>query len=332
MTKIWKSLKTWTANNMKHLSALVSVLVILLHTSCQKVIAPGELPQQDARIVVNSILISDSFVVAGVSSSKSILSGKAYNYLDNAFCGLYENDVFVKNLVYAGNGNYTSAVLAKPNTKYTLKVAAAGYKDVEGSTTLLGSVSVTGITQYDTTLSNYSVVDYGNNTGGIVGTTKYRLSIIDDLNRKNYYSIRPSILVLDSAGKQIDSKTARFTIYNNIAAGNIFGDNGGNNGTTVDIDDLTIVNGKEIQLDLAVEIAFTSSDYKKIKYVTLFLNIYNLNEDYYKYKTTLNNQTNTGGIFSEPVRVFSNMSSGMGIIAGASVSTFSVYSGSPLHQ
>lgn len=316
---------------MKHVKIFIFILTLFMVISCQKVIDPGDLPQQDARIVVNSILISDSFIVAGISSSKGILSGKAYKYLDNAFCGLYENDVFIKNLIYAGNGNYTSAVLAKANTKYTLKVAALGYKDVEGSTVLPGGVTVTGITRYDTTTSNYAINDSVNNAGGVAGTTKYRFSIIDDLSRKNYYSIHPRILLFDSLGAQIDSKNALVTIYNNVVAGSIFSNNSGN-GMTIDIDDQTIVNGKEIQLDVAIGLDFAISNYTRIKKVSVILDIYNLNEDYYKYKTTLNDQTNSGGIFSEPVRIYSNMSSAMGIIAGASVSTFSAYSGAPLHQ
>jgi hypothetical protein len=328
MTRTSRNLKMIRIINRKYFSVTLISILSGCFCSCEKIIEPKDLPQQDARIVVNSILVTDEFISANVSSSKSILNGKPYNYIENAVCELYENDIFKQVLLSAGNGTYVSTTLAKKNTRYTLKVSAGGYKAVEGSTSLLGGVSVSGIERYDTTSSNYFVSDYGNNSFNINGSTKYRFKIIDDLAVKNYYSVRPLVLLFDSAGSEITMESPNVSIFNNVSGGGLFGGEG-SNGSTVDFDDLNLVNGKEVPLDISINMSFNSLNYKKVSKIEVYLEVYNLNEDYYKYKTTLNDQVNTGGLFSEPVRIFSNMSSGMGIIAGASVSTFSAYSGSP---
>ncbi|MES2679991.1 MAG: DUF4249 family protein [Bacteroidota bacterium] len=316
----------------KYFAVALTGIVSGFFMSCEKIIEPKDLPQQDARIVVNSILVTDHFISAEISSSKSILNGKPYTYIDNAVCEIYENGVFKQNLLSAGNGTYISATLAKQNTKYTIKVSAAGYKTVEGSTSLLGGVSVTGIERYDTASANYFLSDFGNNTFNINGSTKYRLKIVDDLAVKNFYSIRPLVLLFDSAGNEITNEPSNASIINNISGDGIFGGGGGyNNGLTVEYDDLNLVNGKEVPVDVSVSLSFSSFS-TKVSRIEVYFEVYNLNEDYYKYKTSLNDQLNTGGLFAEPVRVYSNISSGMGIIAGASVSTFSAYSGTPKKQ
>jgi hypothetical protein len=332
MIKNCKNSKTNNLNKMKNIKVFVFIVSYLLFTSCQKVIDPGELPQQDARIVMNCILVSDSFIVANISASKSILSGKPYSYLSDAFCSLYENDVFKTNLISRGDGNFTSSVLAKVNTKYSLKVSANGYKDVQATTSVPARIAVTNIARYDTVNSFFYFTQYDFTNPGISGSTKYKLNIIDDVNQKNYYSIRPFIQLYDSLGKEIVNPSQSLTIVNNINTGGIFGGDNYGDGLTVDVDDKNVVNGKEIPLDLSVSFYLYDAGLTRVKKMKLYLSVYSLSEDFYRYKYTLNEQSYNEGLFSEPVRVFSNVSSGMGIMAGWSVNTFEVYSGSPKKQ
>src|SRR5688572_25801801 len=138
------------------------ILAALLVCGCEKVIEPKELPEQDPRLVVNSILYADSNVRVNITSSKSILSGKAYKVLDNAICKLFEDDNFVEQLSNNKNGNYNSAYLAKADKKYSLQVHADGFVDVEGSAHLPQAVKGMRFERYDTINNTFT----RSNSGG----------------------------------------------------------------------------------------------------------------------------------------------------------------------
>jgi len=286
MTKNWKNLKKNKTTNMKkYRTYLLIFSMAVLFGSCEKVIEPGELPQQDARIVLNSILYTDSLISANISSSKSILSAKAYVFIDNAVCELYEDGVYIQNLINAKKGQYLSTIYAKSNKKYTFKVSAPNYKSIEASTTMLGNIAITSIERYDTTISFYRLIDYGSGQLFLIGSTSYRFRIIDDLSRKNYYSIQPIVEAYDTAGNMIDDIEITASITLNTKTNNFNNVNG--QSLTVDINDLTLVNGKEIETDISIYLNGFSDTAEDIGSVKVFLKLYNINEDFYRYKTTL---------------------------------------------
>jgi hypothetical protein len=302
----------------KLLAHCVIVLLWIFFAACEKVIDPGELPQQDARLVFNSIIYTDSVIKANISSSKSILSGKPYVFIDNAVVELFEDDLFLQILVNKKNGNYLSTVNAKSNKKYSVKVSAPNYNNITASTTMLGNISISNITKYDTSTAFYSLNSYGGDQKYINGATNYKLKIIDDLTKTNYYGIRPIIEIYDDAGEKIDEPGIYVTVQRN-SGDNTF-NNGGYNAPFIDIDDQTLVNGKEIEVDLSVFISGSFDSNLMVGSIKIFLELYNINEDFYKYRSTLNDQTNTNGsFFSEPVMVYSNVSNGMGIFAGTNI-------------
>jgi len=299
----------------------------VLFAGCEKVIEAKDLPQQDSRLVLNCIIYTDSNITANISASKSILSGKDYKRIDDAVCDLYEDDVFMQTMVNAKNGYYLSSVIGKSNKKYTIQVAAPSYKNIDATTSTLGNIAVTNITRYDTINSYYTVNSYNNDYYSLSGQTRYQFRIIDDLTRKNYYSLRPIVEFLDSLGNPIDLQSGygiSLNTTNNNLGDNYYGS------SFVDIDDLKIVNGKEIDVDLNISLYANSDKYFFIKTINVWLELYNNNEDYYKYKTTFLDQATTSiSLFAEPVQVFGNVNNGMGILAGVSLNRVLIYSGTP---
>lgn len=313
---------------MKKLNILILLFSLgLLLAGCEKVIEAKDLPQQDSRLVLNCIIYTDSNITANISASKSILSGKDYKLIDNAVCDLYEDDVFVQTMLNVKKGDYISSVLGKSNKRYTVKVAAPGYKNIDANTTMLGDISVTNIERYDTINSHYTVSSYSGNYFYLNGQTRYRFRIIDDLSRKNYYSLRPIIELLDSLGNP-SAIVPGYGISLNTSNNNLGGNNYGS--SFVDIDDLKIVNGKEIEVDVNIDVHGNSDRYLFIKTINIWLELYNVNEDYHKYKTTFLDQATTSiSLFAEPVQVYGNVNNGMGILAGANLNRVLIYSGTP---
>ena len=312
---------------MKYLIILFSAALLFMTAACEKVIKAKNLPQQDPRLVANCILYPDSPVVANISVSKSILTSKDYKYLDNAVCELYEDDNFAGNLVYASKGNYTSSVLPKTGKKYSLKVVAGGYNGVSATTSLPPNVSVTHVERYDTAGYMLSISEYSTGPSTVVrnlqGLLKYKFSVVDDRLVKNYYSVRPVVILYDE-----DNNATRLPyayIYNSDN-GNSFGNDNNYSSLSLTFDDQVIVNGNEIKLDVKINFSQNLDFSYELKNIKIFLEVYNLSPEYYKYQVTLNDQYNTGAsLFAEPVQVYSNVSNGMGIVAGVNTNSVLIY-------
>lgn len=309
---------------MQKLFLYASLLLISgLLGACRKVIEAKDLPQQDPRIVLNCLIFNNDSVRANITASKSILSGKDYKYLDNAICELYENDTYVEQLVNRKNGNFVGKKLAQSGKKYTLKVACAGYKSVEGSTTLGDSVVVKGIERTDSAnyyfrKENLSTYQY------IGGSVRYKVMIKDDIKIRNYYSIQPIVVLMDSLGAPVDfSITPYISLLNGDSNSGV-----SYYGTSIETDDQTLVNGNEVRLDLDINFNISSSPLPPATSVQVYLVMGNISEDLYKYKVTTNKQAiESGGLFSEPVLVYNNVTNGMGIVGGVNSNVYFLHSG-----
>lgn len=296
--------------------------------ACEKVIEPKNLPQQDPRMVLNSIVNSGENIRVNLSVSRSVLSGKDYKYIDNGACELYEDDVYIENLTHTVKGNYVSLLTAKPGRKYSVKASAAGYPGVSAGTTLLPDIIMSAIERYDTVNSVYYLNHLSGGSPFLDGTTKYTFKITDDLSRKNYYSIEPVVLFFDKTGKAIIDTNFKATISDLGDSGPL--GNGVTSANSLDIDDLTLVNGKEIQVNIGVSIGYGFYNTGDVDSIEVFLKVHNLSDDLYKYKETINKQYYLGpNLFAEPVLVYSNVSNGMGIFAGDNLKTLRVYKGKP---
>lgn len=311
---------------MKKLTLIFSIGLLLVTAACtERVIEPNELPEQDPRLVLNSILYSGEYITANISLSKSILSGKPYKTIDNAVCHVYENGSFIGTLTSAGKGYYTSTLTPQTGKTYELKVTASGYEGVSASTTIPDTMSITNVQRYDTI--NYNIFLGTGSTGtviapeGLYGTLKYKFKIIDDPKIKNYYSIRPVVLLYDTGNVANIVPPENIYIYSNSNNNDVTNSNVGS-GSTYEVDDQDVVNGSEITLDVTISFSQNIGYNFHLKNISMLLYAENLSPEYYKYLVTLKNQVYNGAnFFAEPTQIYSNVSNKMGIVAGANAGT-----------
>jgi len=300
---------------MKKIKLLICLFAVFLFLSCEKVIEAKDLPEQDSRIVLNSLLFSEDLITANITASRGILSNKAFKDLDKAVCQVFENDAYLGNLINIQNGNFTSFFTAKVNNKYRLIVSASGYSSVTATTIIPPSVKYTNLERYDTLNYNYRLNQYSPTEKWVGGTSKFKLKILDDLSAKNFYSIKPIVILIDSLGNTIENDG--YSIKNN-------NDENSYESTSFELDDLTKVNGNQMQLDFNVSFYFNIPT--NLKSIRVYIEISNLSQEYYNYKMTLKKQAEAGGgFFSEPVLVYSNVINGLGILGGSSLTTFRIY-------
>ncbi len=300
---------------MKKIKLLICLFAVFIFLSCEKVIEAKDLPEQDSRIVLNSLLFSEDLITANITASRGILSNKAFKDLDKAVCQVFENDAYLGNLINIQNGNFTSFFTAKVINKYRLIVSASGYSSVTATTIIPPSVKYTNLERYDTLNYNYRLNQYSPTEKWVGGTSKFKLKILDDLSAKNFYSIKPIVILTDSLGNTIENDG--YSIKNN-------NDENSYDSNSFEIDDLTKVNGNQMSLDFDVSFYFNISE--NLKSIRVYLEISNLSQEYYNYKTTLKKQTEAGGgFFSEPVLVYSNVINGLGILGGSSLTRLRIY-------
>jgi hypothetical protein len=293
------------------ISKILSGILIVIISGCEKVIEPKDLPDQDPRIVLNSVLKNDSAIIAHISSSKSIISGKSYKMIENAACDVYEDDHFVEQLKHTGGGYYTGSVKPVTSKKYTLKVTATGYNGVEGSTSLGKNVVLNKAERFDTINHYLFEPSYNFGTRQIYGSLKFIFRLLDDITITNYYSITPQFILYDSIGRDISEPMTTYIYLNNTAPYS----SGITGGFSLDFNDGTLVNGREIEVDVSIGLNLLKPPAYSVKSVGVKLVLSNISEDLYKYKSTLNEQSSTrASIFAEPVIVHNNVKNGMGIV------------------
>jgi len=313
-----------------NINQIFLALTLLVLSSCEKVIEPKDLPEQDARIVLNSVLYSDSAVSAHISSSKSILSGKDYKFIDNANCELFEDDQFIEKLLFKKNGRYEGNTFPKTGKKYTLKVSASGFEPVEGSSSMTSSVVIKNVARYDSVMSNFNIYAVGDGNVQLGGSVKYKLSVIDDVNTSDYYSLQAVIKLYDTAGAQIPEELASgyVSIYNNVSENGFQG--GSYYGDFIVVNDESLVNGNEIVMDISISVGYSYEKSIELGRMEVFLRASHISSDYYKYLQTFNAQASQGpNWFSEPVLVYNNIKGGMGIVGCVNRSLILVYNRVP---
>lgn len=314
---------------MKKIKSIILLAPLAVCLSCEKIIEPKDLPEQDPRIVVNCLLNSDQNISADVSASKSIISGKDYKLLNNAVCEVYEDGAYIQNLVFTSNGHYFGSLIPKANKKYTLKVAASGYESATATTTMPDNTVIKPVERVDTVNFKYRLDRIGQSGDFyITGETKYKFRIVDDATLENFYSIVPSVFLLDSLNQPINYSITPTVLYYNGSNG--LGGGPEYHDSSLDLEDKKIVNGNEIQGTIGIQFHLNqgsgSSLKPPIKRIVIYFEFQSVNEDYYKYKKTLLNQANMGiSLFAEPVQVYNNIEQGMGILGGLSSTTIPVY-------
>ncbi|MCC6369670.1 MAG: DUF4249 domain-containing protein [Bacteroidia bacterium] len=308
---------------MKNVFLLTTLLSAILFLSCEKVIPAKDLPEQDARMVVNCLLYNDSAISANLTLSKSIVSNKKFKTVDNALCHVMENDIFIGDLTFKDSGRYVSNILPKANKKYTLVISSPSYSNISASTYIPGTFSVSAAKRYDTLNYTYRVINYNGSSYKIFGgECRFRMTVYDTSLAKNYFSIKPRVEITDSLGNtfSVAYNTSIFSTNTSNTSNTYY------SGNTMEFDDLSKVNGNEIPLDFSVGLNFDLQNFGKIKSYKIYLYMSSLSEEYYRYKLMLDKQYSAGvSFFAEPVLQYSNVSNNMGIVAGANISTFRIY-------
>lgn len=272
---------------------LFSFIIFLI--SCEKTLKYNfDIPENEKKIVVNSVLCPDSLVKVNISKSMSIReNNNSFQYLDNAEAKLFENDVLIETLHYTKNGNYFSSDF-KPeeNKKYEIKVSVPNMNNVDANTVIPAKTNIISV-------DTLTVIDHEYEYDE--KKLEFNIKFKDNIEIDNYYQIECRYSYKEIYGDEDvfykDYIEADEEILN---IQNIDG--------TILLED-KIIAGEDFNLKFRVPIYIFT---EQIKEYRIYLN--SISKEYYLYLVTRSAQEETeDNPFAEPVQVFNNINNGCGI-------------------
>jgi Domain of unknown function (DUF4249) len=268
----------------------------LLFLSCEKVITL-DLPAHEPILVVNSFFSPDSVWRARVTASQAIDAPYGLKEIADASVLILENGVPVDTLVHDSADLYVSTRGRKPvaGHAYTLRASAPGYAEVQGS-----DIAPRVVIPYNLVFKDSVFVD-------AIGTyqSEFSFTIRDWPGQHNYYILdlykiytylwdnrlirQANPIYVDTQDPLLDTKTSQGQAL---------------------FDDATF-DGQQRLIKVSLPAAYHQEN------DTIYARLSVVTEPCFRYVQTMAKyRTASWDIFAEPVRLYSNMTPGMGVFAG----------------
>ena len=310
---------------MKHI--LLSSVFLFFLCACQK--ENVVIPDTGRKIVINGLITTDSLINVRISKSyyfKDPLMGWAsFPEFDSAQVRFYKNDIYLDSLHYSNQKNHyevyptsnywSNNSYPSPGNEYKINVKRPGFADATATTTIPKLVKIEKVDTSRTVV----VPGYGRDF-----IMNCKIEFTDPAAEKNYYIINiitrklPSgkeYMAFDCNDPVIEEEFGSNTMRGKVLKyGYAFSDK--------------LIDGKKYSLNISFDGSYYwDNPYNPIprSSSTIYFRLYSITEDYFKFIQTLNlfNATYMNPL-AEPVMVYSNVTGGYGIFAGAAVSTDSI--------
>jgi hypothetical protein len=300
---------------------MLFAIYLLLQTACQP--EQISLPDTGRKIVLNGLINSDSLICVSVSKSiyvsDSDMVGKD---LDNAKVYLYQDGLLIDSLKHDFKvnywnifGNYSSKkVKPVPGKEYRIVAKVPGLPDVSATAILPNPVKIEKVDTTAIRFVTYRVIIDGKEYISYEDALKCNIQFSDPLDETNYYLFE----VFYKISYQIPIYSRYFTCKDPVVEEYMYDGeiNSGQEQLIGVVFSDKVINGKTYSLTLPISVSTTNGPREVI-----YFRLYSISENYYKYIRTLNlYNAKHGKPLSEPVQVFSNITGGYGIFAGAAVS------------
>ncbi len=285
--------------------------------SCEKELKI-ELDDADRLIVANSVFTPEEVFRVEVTKSFSPFESIQIEELSNAKVSLYENGIFVEELIYSKDaddviGNFSSTIIPTVEKTYLIEVEDPVLGKAKGSSHIPKKIA--------TNNDEVKWILWGDDN---ITSARYEFSFeIEDLPEENFYFLTMSfpILKLNASTNQYDFHTYQYAEINTgnlpdnqlyVKNGLLFKDeyfNGNNHAVT---GTATTYQNPFGDFDGSGDLMRDTS--------ILRIELHSLSQELYNFYTShavlLKNQND---IYSEPTQVFTNIENGLGSFAGENI-------------
>lgn len=102
----------------------LTLIAIYVTIGCERII-DYPIPSDELKVVINSIINTDSMILVNLSKSIGILDTNSLPYIHNAQINLFENNTHLGSMSHEGNGFYSlNSLKPKPGAEYRVTVNA----------------------------------------------------------------------------------------------------------------------------------------------------------------------------------------------------------------
>ena len=243
--------------------------------------------------------------------------------IENATVSIYENGVFIEDLKHIQDDKYQSPNFKPTNGKeYKVVVKASGYTDAEATETLIKQAVISNIVYQENVLIKQTDT-----------LSKISFDIDDPIGVKNYYELE---VLLVTKAPDYGNPNGNFddSIRMTLQYLMLVQDEALKENFTANIDGNTDYSTSNLQFSdkyidgntttisvFLFPINLTVNGNSNVtKNDSIIVNVKSVSKSYYEYKRTVLEQTYADGPFSEPVRVYTNVKGGVGILGSYSQS------------
>ena len=278
---------------MKKIFWIFTVALGLSITSCETQLDDSSI-KFTPRLVVNSFVNSDDYFSVQVSQTISMADTAYPDFIENATVVVNDGNQSYTLAYDLGLSKYVATFKPVAGKQYNVEVSAPNFYTATGSLTLPNKLNSPKSSWQDQT----GFDENGFETGTLT------CSIADPSGERNYYEI--NLYRFDDFIQEWvimpPNTTDPFLNQNAVKT-----DLGG-----YLIDDKTF-NGGTRKFDFITSFGSAGTAYKYL------VEVRSLSDEYYRYLQSVANYRKSTGLFSDPTPVYSNITNGRGICAGASI-------------
>lgn len=319
-------------NRIQNTHKLFFLFILLSTLSCQK---DQLIPDTGRKLVINGLIVTDGLLGIHLSNSMFITDSTKWlgeDIINNAQVYIYDEDSYIDSLRFQNNVpfnyfdyqislNYIASFLQPSSGKeYKITVKAPGFPDAFATTKIPNLVKIEKVETAKVILEG----TFQEGESNIL--LQSNIEFTDPANEKNYYLVYVYVKHDDQGSWNMafvctDPIVEEYLDHGTISFGVAFSDKN--------------INGKKYKLPITLNGNYIGWPFRKeyppdypfpVEYKTaIYFRLYSITEEYFKYIQTLNlflkNYTNP---LAEPTQMYSNITGGYGIFAGAAVSSDSI--------
>lgn len=296
--------------NARYLLTAYIAVAAVFFAACDQVINL-DLPADNERLVVNSIMNPDSNLQVYVSKSQFILDNAPLAGIIDAEIKVYDGELLVETITENLAGFYKSSVF-KPEIgkNYRVEVSAPKFETVDASTDVPDHITILSIDTARVRVEGFEQM-------------QVKIKFNDNISTRDYYAIELGQtyleFVYDDNWEIVDTLYTFYASYIQLGGGlgsDLYG-------TTLPFNDEFLVGETPEITILADAYIFTPNDWVGDEIV---INLKKITKDYYNYITSYSKyQSVNGDPFAQPVKVFSNINKGYGILGASTTSTDTLF-------
>ncbi len=296
----------WKINNR-----VGDIILFLLFVSCTTKEYEMDLKGYEPKLAVNSFFHQGELFKVSISATRAITSDEPFIAIDNAEVALYENNTFAEYLVWRENDYwaeeidrgyyYSTFTRASEGNNYSIEINVPGYDQVTAESIMPSKTNIQYLNhewfETDDIFSDRWLKSYLRIENTPVRNDYY---LFISTRRDGDQSLRYILFDIDDPilGESGMDADANYLLFNNEL-----------------IIDSTYSFSLDIPEDQLADLSV------KIK---VYYNLATLSNEAFQYLSTRTSQKNNDPRFSEPVKVFSNVTGGTGIFAAMNISTDSL--------